>query len=649
MSAVEPQLLDDFESVAEWKATPSDGVSLTIGQGDGVRGKSMRLDFDFHGHGGYAVARRNLSIPLPANYEFSFSIRGEAPINTLEFKLVDPTGDNVWWSNQPSFVFPGQWTTVSRKKRQITFAWGPIGGGDMKRVAAIEIAITAGSGGKGTIWLDDLVLTPLEPNAPYTLKPALSSWSKPPGHEPDHAMDGNSLTSWRTDPARSGNQWLNIDFLKRREFGGLVIDWEKGARPASYAVSTSLDGQTMTQVYAVGPSNSSRDYLYLPESDARHVRISIGMPSSGDRSSSSVGLREIRVQPLSWSATRNDFFEAVARDAPPGSYPKYFSRVQSYWTVIGVDGDTREALMNEQGMVESGKGQFSVEPFLFTGGRLITWRDARTNAESLGSDLPVPVVTWNTPPAEMRVTAFAAGAPESSVLHARYRVRNRTSAPQRSTLYLTIRPFQVNPSWQFLNTAGGFAPIDSISGTGSVVRVNANRKVISISSPAAFGAAAFDEGNVVDLLRLRRVPASRAAADRLGRAAGVLAYDIDLPARADTTIDIAIPLHDKPLSCQPMAACTSAWVSTQLGQTRKAWEDKLDKVGIGLPPSASRITRSIRSNLAYILINRDGPSIQPGSRSYERSWIRDGALTSTALLRLGHHAEAGEFIEWYSG
>jgi hypothetical protein len=52
--------------------------------------------------------------------------------------------------------------------------------------------------------------------------------------------------------------------------------------------------------------------------------------------------------------------------------------------------------------------------------------------------------------------------------------------------------------------------------------------------------------------------------------------------------------------------------------------------------------------LAYILVNRDGQGIQPGSRSYERSWIRDGSLTAAALLRFGLQDEAREFVEWYA-
>jgi hypothetical protein len=76
--------------------------------------------------------------------------------------------------------------------------------------------------------------------------------------------------------------------------------------------------------------------------------------------------------------------------------------------------------------------------------------------------------------------------------------------------------------------------------------------------------------------------------------------------------------------------------------------NRLGRVAFHLPPQAAHIARAIRSNLAYILINMDGPSIQPGSRSYDRSWIRDGSLTSEALLRLAHPEEVRRFVEWYA-
>ena len=69
---------------------------------------------------------------------------------------------------------------------------------------------------------------------------------------------------------------------------------------------------------------------------------------------------------------------------------------------------------------------------------------------------------------------------------------------------------------------------------------------------------------------------------------------------------------------------------------------------IELPPAAHDVVESVRSQLAYILVNRAGKAIQPGTRAYARSWIRDGALTSSALIRLGHAQEAREFLEWYA-
>lgn len=633
-----PIVLDDFESTSGWKTTPSDGVSLEIHEDQGLHGKSIRLDFDFHGHGGYAVIHKDIKVRVPANYEFTFSIRGPAPSNTLEFKLIDPTGDNVWWSNQPGYVFPAEWKTVTRKKRHISFAWGPVGGGDLKDVAAIEFAITAGTGGKGSVWLDDLKLTPLDPTGPYTLTPRLTAEALQ-NHPASMAMDRNLETAWRS-PASNQPRMLEIDFKARREFGGLVINWEKNARPYAYTVTTSIDGSTYNTVYTQEPSGAIRDYLYLPESDARYLRLNFS-PSSN------IGLSEITVEPLAWSSSKNDFLKAVSRDARLGSYPRFFTNRQSYWAVVGVNGDTHEGLFDTQGRLETGKAQFSIEPFIRTGERFITWADASTRASDADGYLPIPSVTWTASPIEMKITSFASGEAGSSILFGRYQVRNVSAQPRKATLYLALRPFQVNPPWQFLNTPGGFAPIDSIAFDGNAVHVSGNRIVIPVSRPVGFGAVSFAQGSLVDQLRSGSIPSAKSATDNLGLASGVLAYDLILGANADTVIYVAVPLHEATPACM-LSGCGERWASSQLDSVTSGWRNDLDNVQITLPRSASRISESIRSNLAYILINRDGPAIQPGSRSYERSWIRDGSLTSAALLRLGHSKEVKEFLEWFA-
>src|SRR3954468_13856265 len=423
-------VVDSFDSVTQWTTTPAEGVEISVHpDSNGVHGRAMRVDFDFHGHGGDGVIHRAFNLALPSNYEISFAIKGDAPTNTLEFKLIDSTGDNVWWSNNPNFHFPKDWTTITRKKRQISFAWGPTNDRDLKSFAAIEIAITAGSGGKGSIWLDDLALTPLEPPTPYLLSPRVTASTQAPGYDVYRPFDADMTTGWRSAPrspvpsvsSMSTTDTINIDFQKRREFGGIVISWEPGRRASSYDVQSSQDSQTWQTIYSVNRVSVSpyaqtlasspktvtttsplfRDYLYTPESDARFVRVILKSAESRN----GYGIRDIGVKPLDWAASENDLFFAVARVEPRGSYQRYLSNEQSYWTVLGVDRDSAEALVNEEGMIEVGRGQFSLEPFLYMDGKLLTWNDVKTSVASNPDGLPLPQVVWSTGDIDLIINA----------------------------------------------------------------------------------------------------------------------------------------------------------------------------------------------------------------------------------------------------
>lgn len=586
--------LDDFEEVSGWKAVPSDGVSLKLSQAEGVSGKALRLDFDFHGGAGYAVARKELPFKLPDNYEISFRLRGEAPVNNLEFKLIHPSGDNVWWVNRRNFEFPREWERVRIKKRHIQFAWGPLGGGEIHDVAALELAITAGTGGKGYILLDELTLTELPPAKPYDRTPKVTSTA--------------SLYS--------------LNFLESREYNGLVIDWGKGPHPSRYEVQISDDGSEWKTVRTVEGSDGGKDWFHLPETESRHLRLSF---------LEGTGKPEIDVKPLEWAPTINDFFAEIAKAAPRGAYPRWLTKEQSYWTVVGVPRDKPEALFNMDGMLESGKGGFSIEPFLEKDGRILTWSDVKSKPSLAEGYLPIPTVTWESGTLVLDVTAFATGEPGASVLRARYRVFNRGAAPARPRLFLAIRPFQVNPSWQFLgNPPGGAAPIREIVFDGSL---SVDGKKVSTSlPPSAFGASTFDQGSIVE--HLRDLPKRTRVSDPFGYASAALAWDLAVPGGEGREIEIAIPLHE-------------ALTEGTLNDALQFWKSELDRVEIRLP-AAEELVHLYKSTLAYILINQDGPSIQPGSRSYERSWIRDGALTATSMLRLGHGEDASAFLAWYA-
>ena len=621
----ETRVIDGFEKAALWSAHPADGVKLALSLDKGIKDRSLRLDFEFTG-GGYAVVHRDVNLDLPENYAFSFRVRGKSLPNHLEFKLIDDTGENVWWNVHRDFVFSDAWQTFTIKKRQIQFAWGPEGGGEISHVAAIEFSVTASKGGKGTVWLDELELRPLPPPNAVPPQPSVKASS---GTTPERVLDGDPSTYW-VAVSKDPHPWIELDFHESREFGGLVLDWEKDAAPASYFVQGSMDEKTWKTLREVLGGNGGRDYLFLPESESRFLRVYARDPGP-------MAIRELSVKPLDWSTTKEAFFKAVALDAPRGAYPRGMRGEPSFWTVAGVDRDSWETLLSEDGALETAKGRYSIEPFLYVGNRLVTWADVDATPSLEEGCLPIPSVTWKTREAKLTITVFAAGSPQSSYLLARYRVENLRPDSLQASLFLAIRPFQVNPPSQGLNTPGGCAPIRRMESVATDVRVDDRLGVRSLTPPTAFGATSFDAADlVVDYLSHGKVPPTTRASDTMESASGALAYRLAIAPKGQAVINVAVPMEG------------SSFNPAEMEVSRKNWEYLTGAVSIELPKSAQRAVESFRSQIGYILVNRAGPAIQPGARSYARSWIRDGSLTSSALLRAGRPEVVREFIDWFA-
>ena len=470
-SPPEPVVLDSFAGISGWAAAPSEGVRLDLREGAGRTGGALRLDFDFQGHAGWAAARKAFSRRLPENWVLSFSLRGDAPPETLEFKLLDPTGENVWWSVRRGFEFPREWSTLRYRKRQVSFAWGPARGGELKNLGWIEITVTAGSGGRGSVWIDDLAIEESPPEA----------GSLPPPR------------SWKS-PSAGPDQALVLDLGGRREFGGLVLEWDAADFARRYDIEVSDDGARWSPARSLSVARGGPAWIPLPDSEAAFVRIRMSESSRGR----GYALRRVQVEPPEFSETPTKFLEAVASDAPRGRWPRSLRGEQIYWTLVGVDGGREKGLLSEDGALETGSGSFSLEPFLRVGGRVLGWADADVGQSLVEGDLPIPVVTRKHPGGlSLEITALADGPREASTLRARYRVRNAAASPARATLYVAMRPVQVNPPWQFLNVPGGFAPIRRVAFDGTAVRVNGERRVVPLTPPSAFSATRFDDGEIV--------------------------------------------------------------------------------------------------------------------------------------------------------
>ena len=663
----QPRLLDDFESATPWSALSSNQVSATLRQTDGTEGRALCLDYDFNGVSGHAAMRRTLPIEFPDNYAFDFVVRGSGPANQFEFKMIDASGDNVWWVPRPRTVFPAQWTPLRYKARQILPAWGPLADKTLRRTQFVEFTVYANEGGAGSLCVDGLRFEE-RPQPPATWPPPTVRASS--GETPERIVLPESVAPWRS--TGGVDQALTVDFGMAREFGGLVLDWARGEHASRYDVALSDDGATWRTVREVVNGNGGRDFVLLTESEARHLRLVLR-----DGPGKAYALRHLAIRDLAFGASANSFFEAIAASEGKALFPRGFAGQQTYWTVVGIDGGADSGLLSEDGALEVARGGFSIMPFVLDtlgcdtpeAARRSSWANVSISQGLPEDYLPMPRVHWTsagaasaagcedasdaalasqvdageTLPWSLDIEAFAQGTRATSRLIARYTLHNDSATPRTLTLALALQPFQVNPPVQFLTTPGGVSPIHALAWDGAAVQVDGNPRVRSLEAPTEFFATAFDAGMAAK--HLHAPPATQSVRDATGFASGALLYRIALPAHGSRSIALDIPLSGVP---EPATGDASEWVETQRRTVAAHWREELDRVRLHVPPQAQAIADTVRTALAHILVNRDGDAIRPGTRSYARSWIRDGAMTSEALLRLGHTDAARDFLEWYA-
>ena len=626
-------VLSKFDDVGAWQLITSPQVSGSLRPVAGNNGRALCLDYDFHEVSGYVGIRRPVEVTWPENYQVSFDLRGDSPANDLQFKLVDASGDNVWWVNRSGYAFPKNWTRVTYRKRHIEKAWGPDPDKTLRRSAAVEFTIYNKVGGRGTVCFDQLTLQPL-PREDSTALTATAIADTATALQ-QRIADGKPDTLWISGGVK--HQTISLDLGKVREFGGAVVQWVPGLEASRYTVQASSDGRDWHKLREVTAGGGGRDWLALPETEARYLRFDLE-----DGPSWRYGIRDISLKPLGFAGTPNDFVRSVAADLPRGALPRGFSGEQPYWTLLGLDGGREQALMGEDGALEAVKAGFSVEPFVVLDGKVLGWADVASGQTLQDGYLPIPSVDWKHDRFGLRITGFVQGRPDQAQLVARYRLSNPDKVAHRYRLALAVRPFQVNPPSQFLNTVGGVSRIERLAVQGGTVSVNGQPRVLALTRPDAGFASSFDSKLDVTHLLDKQLPGSTEVRDVTGLASGAMLYDISLDAGQSREVVLVLPQTGE------WRLPTGFDADKAQQQVAALWRQKLDQVRLQLPEAGRPLADTLRTALAHMLISRVGPSLQPGTRSYARSWIRDGAMISEGLLRMGRADAVRQYVAWYA-
>jgi len=268
-------------------------------------------------------------------------------------------------------------------------------------------------------------------------------------------------------------------------------------------------------------------------------------------------------------------------------------------------------------------------------GNLVTAKNARVSQSLEEGWAPLPTVEWEVDGISLRIDAQSGGTDTTDL---RYRLTN-TGDAQSVSLLLAVRPLQINPPWQ----RGGFAPIReaTVSDNLNSVNVDGERMLLFVPGANDGGTIGREEMDVVEFLASGE-SLGKHSIDEDGLVSAGLRFDIGEDGTAEVFMRVRMSGAAETALPSEMRATFAQRRTEELAR----WRELTGDWEIETPDP--RLSNFVRSNLAYLLINMDGPAIQPGTRNYEHSWIRDGSISATSMILFGMREPVRDYVQWFS-
>ena len=313
-----------------------------------------------------------MDLELPANYAFRFRLRGEAPANHLEFKLVDASGENVWWKVRRDVAWPAGLADLPHQEAAARIRLGSAGrrrdhAGRRHRVRHHRGHRRPRARSGSTTWnwspLPAADRPAAGPGGRGEFRGRGSRTGPGPGRRPGHLLDARAADDQpclvARFPAAAGI---------RRPDGGLGAG-TSGARLRGGSLGRrEMSGASCRRSPA---ATAAATTCILPESESRLVRLRLTGPDAGGAAVSGAGAQAPGLVGHAGGL--------LHRPSPPSRRAERMPRgfLGEQVVLDGGGGRRRQPgrIAERRRRPGGGPGGFTVEPFLFVDGELVTWND----------------------------------------------------------------------------------------------------------------------------------------------------------------------------------------------------------------------------------------------------------------------------------
>lgn len=465
-------------------------------------------------------------------------------------------------------------------------------------------------------------------------------------------LDGDFSSVAQLQAGPDASTTIEIDLKQPLRISGAEIHWDKPFAQNIIA-ETSIDGEHWNALAECKDGTGGIDFLVGSERPVRYFRVTTKNPLPfGD----SFAIKEIVLRGAGEQLTPLLRYSIEAQSAEPGLYPDSLRKKQVYWTVLGLPRGQEESLLDEYGNLEVRTRAPQIMPYIQDShDGLLSSHQAQAVQQTLAQDyLPIPKVLWELDKYSFEVEAFSKRIKDEDVTLAKYTLINTSDASQSGSIHLTIRPVQINPPWQH----GGLASVASLDiapaprTEGTHVWVNDQLLAYSVTPVDASATSRIEDGDIIEFIGRNTLPDTHKTTDPDQLASGTLVYEFLLEPNERKEVILMCPIDDDSSLALPSETihtdshARAEWYQYHLSSVTQLWHDVLNQTVIEFPDP--KVVHTLKSQIAYILINQDGQGIQPGSRNYNRSFIRDGVISASALIKMNLLKEADDYINWYA-